>query len=376
MFRASDIYGRAAGGSTPAALDGAVASTSFASVPSAGATGGPADSGNWPQPPPVIPSNSAPAAATSADATAAASGLADGGSVPAFEAAETFLGARRDRVFKLGHLGLGYYIDVAVQFTEGVRAELPESWRNTSLREERLVVDPSAGAGLTLERCDFGFLVEAVATAPGQAVVAGEAIVAVEGRLLAGLSGPQMQASFLKRRAHGARLTVANSEEAKRNSLRDPAIVENWDANYQRHWFFDKRTGKSSWVYEELLEAAKDLSKESGAPTAAPVDLANFLSHGFAKQPTAEPAKKKKRKADANAGKDVSDLSRDERARWSEWNEGERGGYTEQFLDKYRNCTSFPKQEKSKDKRLKGSVGPGQGMEYIARWTGSKNSFN
>lgn len=426
MFRASDIFGRAAG-AAPAQVDSSVAPGFAASAssaapgglvwpglqdvsntcggtpqacfapppfcngpvqPSAGMDGAAVSSnsgargGSCHQLPSTLPFDSGLVAAAPAGDAVVTSNLASGGSSStsscpplAFEAADTFLGARRDRVFKLGHLGLGYYVDVAVHLTEGVRQGLPEAWRDSFLREERLVVDPSTGAGLTLERCDFGFLVEAVAAAPGQSIVAGEVVVAVEGRLLAGLSGPQMQASFLKRRADGARLTVASLAEVQRNSLRDPAIVENWDANFQRHWFFDKRTGKSSWVYEELVEAAKHAVAESAPSTQAPVDLASFLSHGFVKQPSAEPAKKKKRKVvDANAGKDESDLSRDERARWSEWNEGERGGYTEQFLHKYRNCTSFPAKEKHKDKRLKGSVGPGQGMEYMAKWTGSKNS--
>eukprot|EP00435_Cladocopium_sp_Y103_P055003 s444_g18.t1 len=65
-----------------------------------------------------------------------------------------------------------------------------------------------------------------------------------------------------------------------------------------------------------------------------------------------------------------------ERKRWRNWNEGGRGGYTEQFFDRYKNVRMEEPNKNKYDKRMKGSVGPGSGMEYMARWTGSKNSFN
>jgi len=78
-----------------------------------------------------------------------------------------------------------------------------------------------------------------------------------------------------------------------------------------------------------------------------------------------EPAKKKKKTVEKTNEKDESDLARAEKERWNEWNAGDKGGYTEQFLNRYKNCTSWESKPK-KDKRLKGSVGPGNGNEYIA----------
>lgn len=312
-----------------------------------------------------------------------------GASVPFFEAAEAFEGARLGTVFKLGHLGLGYYLDPHQTLVPEVREKLPEKWRNATLREERLRVDAAVGAGISLEHSEFGFVVEGVDPEPGQQLQPGEVIVAMEGRLLVGLSAPQMQASFAKRRVDGARLHIANLAEVTKLSKRDPSIVECWDAQHQHTYYFHKKTGKTSWVEEELVAHGATGSGEAassagpGAPPAAPpVDLANFLIHGFAK-PKEQPPKKKqkvakdkdKEKDAATLSKDESDLARAERQRWEEWNSGGSGGYTEMFLNRYKGCQSNPGKKKD-DKRLKGSVGPGNGMEYLAKWTGSKNSFN
>mmetsp|Transcript_146 Transcript_146/g.472 ORF Transcript_146/g.472 Transcript_146/m.472 type:complete len:323 (-) Transcript_146:106-1074(-) len=313
-----------------------------------------------------------------------------------FEAASSFEGARPGKAFKLGDLGLGYYVDALAggssstsssgstsgnsAHLEEFRKQLPETWRNcTSLREERLRVDKKAGAGLALERSDFGFAVTGVDAEPGQQVQQGEVIVAVEGRMLHGLSAPQMQASFLKRRVDGARLQVAALAEVEYLSKLDPSVVEYWDAQHQRHYYFHKKTGQSGWTHEELSTSASSSSEGAGNGAAAKakppqIDLASFLSHGFAK-PKEPPAKKRKVKAALVQSGTESDLAREERERWNAWNAGERGGYTEQFLDKYKNCQSNPSKPKE-TKILKGSVGPGNGMEYMARWTGSKNSFN
>jgi len=297
-----------------------------------------------------------------------------------YEPAEAFSGARPGMCFKLGHLGLGYYKDTvgeqADDQLEAVRQQLPETWRAAdSLRQERLRVDPEAGAGLSLTRTDFGFAVAGVSDNPGQEVREGDVIVAVEGRLFVGLSAPQMQASFQKRRVNGAKLQVADLAQVEKLSKMDPNIVECWDAQNQRVYYFHKKTAKSGWTQEELqAPAAAEKEKASGPP----IDLASFMSHGFGA--SKEPAKKRmKKKPDsaipAHVGKDESELAKEERERWKAWNDGGQGGYTEQFFEKYKNCQSNPAKPK-KDKRLDGSVGPGQGMEYMAKWTGSKNSFN
>lgn len=280
-------------------------------------------------------------------------------------------------VFKLDHLGLGYYKDAKQTLIPQVRTQLPERWRDANLREERLVVDPNLGAGLSLEPSDFGFAVVKVADHPGQPVAAGDVVVAVEGRMFVGISGDQMQASFLKRRVHGARLTVANLEEVKSLAARDPSIVEGWDARHGRAYYFHKKTGKSGWTIEELQADAAAGAVAAPDATKAPIDIAHFLSHGFAKPKDEGQAKKKKGQLldDGPPKPDESDLARAEKRRWNDWNEGGRGGYTEQFLNRYRNAQAFPPEPK-KDKRLKGSVGPGMGMDNFAKWTGSKNSFN
>mmetsp|Transcript_37548 Transcript_37548/g.86717 ORF Transcript_37548/g.86717 Transcript_37548/m.86717 type:complete len:322 (+) Transcript_37548:67-1032(+) len=317
-----------------------------------------------------------------------------------FEAALTFDGARPGMVFKLGVLGLGYYVDPLQGKTavasappptaapvntedasiEELRKKLPERWRGASFRVAALCVHATQGAGISLEHSDFGFLVEEVAELPGQDLQPGEVIVAVEDRILAGLVEAQMQASFQKRRLHGARLTVGWLAELQEQNSRNPDIVENWDRVHQHAYFLNKKTGRTAWTREELeaqAEAEAEAQSAQTAAAAAPIDLANFMKHGFAKPPEPKIKKKVKRKADdAQLTKDASDVARQERARWGAWNSGERGGYTEQFLEKYKNCQSFPSKEKSADKRLKGSVGPGFGMDNFARWTGSKNSFN
>lgn len=298
-----------------------------------------------------------------------------------FRPAESWQGASPGQVFKLGHLGLGYYLDNVAAEADSqlgeVRPQLPVKWRDCeSLRQEKLEVDAKTGAGISLQSTDFGFEVLAIEEEPGQQLQKGDVIVAIEARLLAGLSAPQMQASFQKRRMKGARLQVADLEEVKEMSTRDPAIVDCWDPRHKRVYYFHKQTGKSGWTREELQADAKEAAESKEKASKPPIDLATFMSHGFAAPK--EPPKKKKKKVEAanpDAGKDESDLARDEKKRWNDWNEGGQGGYTEQFFEKYKNCQSNPEKPK-KDKRLEGSVGPGQGMEYMAKWTGSKNSFN
>merc|ERR1739848_280196 len=134
------------------------------------------------------------------------------------------MGARPGYVFKLDHMGLGYYLDAAQTLLPKVREQLPAAWRETGMREERLKVDPEHGAGVALEPCEYGFLVEKVELEPGQNLMAGDVIVAVEGRMFVGISGDQMKAPFLKRRADGARLAVVQLHEVKALALKDPSI--------------------------------------------------------------------------------------------------------------------------------------------------------
>merc|ERR1712100_198386 len=147
-------------------------------------------------------------------------------------------------VFKLGDSGLGYYPDPYQTMIGTVRPLLPERWREVDLREELLTVHPKLGCGLTLKHSDFGFLIGAVDAEPGQPLQAGDVIVAVEGRLFCGISEAQMQASFVKRRKQGARLTVARLDECKDLVNRDPNIVESWDQTHKRPFYFHKKTGK------------------------------------------------------------------------------------------------------------------------------------
>jgi len=311
----------------------------------------------------------------------------ESGEVPPFQEADSWQGARPGMVFKVGHLGLGYYLDpvqAKSMLLDEVVPKLPENWRNAAFREVRLCVDEKLGCGLSMEPCEFGFSVDEVEEKPGQEVEVGEVIVAIEGRILAGLSGPQMQASFHKRRLQGSRLHVANLAQVQALSTRDPAIVEMWDNAKRHHYYFHKKTGRSAWTVEELQGDSAAASSGSDGKTeeatqAAPIDLSHFLTHGFAKQK--EPPKKKKKveqkeKTGTEKLQDESDLAREERSRWKNWNEGGSGGYTDAFFARYSHCQSAPDKPKQTDKRLKGSVGPGQGMEYMAKWTGSKNSFN
>lgn len=306
-----------------------------------------------------------------------------------FQASETFQGERPGFAFKMGPRGLGYYLD-AVQgnrsFWDEVVTKLPESWRDAPFREAILRVHPEKGCGLGMAHSEFGLAVENIEEVPGQELHCGEVIVAIEGRILAALSAPQMQASFQKRRLDGARLFVANLAQVKDLSKRDPNIIQMWDPLKKHNYFFHKKTGRSAWTMEELLPAASEKSAPSQPGKAAeqasgqaPIDLSHFLQHGFAKQKEA-PKKKPKAKAAPKEGeehsKDESDLAREERKRWRNWNEGGRGGYTEQFFERYKNVRMEEPDKNKFDKRMKGSVGPGAGMEYMARWTGSKNSFN
>lgn len=296
---------------------------------------------------------------------------------PFYEYSPGFAGARPGYVFKLDHLGLGYYLDPLQTLIPKVREQLPEKLRQVNLREERLTVDAEAGAGVALEPSEFGFLVTKVSDNPGQNVAEGDVIVAVEGRMFVGISGDQMKASFLKRRVDGARLTVANLEECKAADMKDPSIIEGWDARNGCKYYFSKKSGLSAWSIEELRKKEVPKAKEEEAPK-APVDLQHFLQHGFMAPLESEQDKqKKKRKKEdlSQLKKDESDMARAEKSRWNEWNEGGTGGYTEAFFAKYRNCQSAP-EKKKEPKILKGSVGPGLGMDKFEKWTGSKNSFN
>lgn len=142
-------------------------------------------------------------------------------------------------------------------------------------------------------------------------------------------------------------------------------------------YFFSKRSGISAWSLEDLKQKEAPKAAPEAAPK-APVDLQHFLQHGFAKPLESEQDKnnkKKRKKTSDELEKDESDLARAEKSRWNDWNEGGTGGYTAAFFSKYRNARAFPEKVKP-DKRLKGSVGPGQGMDRFESWTGSKNSFN
>lgn len=314
------------------------------------------------------------------------SGGNSSGSVAFFEPAQEFEGCRPGTVFKLGHLGLGYYLDVLQTLLPELRPKLPEKWRDVNLREERLRVAADVGAGISLEHSAYGFVVDEVDEEPGQNLQSGEVIVAMEGRLLVGLSEPQMQASFQKRRVDGTRLQIASLAEVRKLAERRPEIVECWDAQNNHAYYFNKKTGKSSWVEEDLIEgssgSAGAANATAAAPPAAPIDIASFLSHGFSKSKE-PPAKKKKvdkskAKDPTQAAKDESDRARDERERWAAHNNGGSGEmtYTEMFFRKYAGVAHKSEKKSGHDKRMKGSVGPGNGMEYMAAWTGSKNSFN
>merc|ERR1712087_1067830 len=100
----------------------------------------------------------------------------------------------------------------------------------------------------------------------------------------------------------------------------------------------------------------------------APIDIANFLTRGFAKEKEA-PVRKKKAAAKEKNEKDESEMAQEERKRWAEHNDGTSGmlTYTEQFFKKYKgNVQSQADKKKKLDKRMPGSVGPGLGMEYLA----------
>jgi len=297
------------------------------------------------------------------------------GGRPFYEYSPTFAGERPGYVFKLDHMGIGYYLDPVQTLLPKVKAQLPESWRDCPLREERLKVDPEEGAGVALEPCDYGFLVERVEDRPGQNLTAGDVIVAVEGRMFAGISGEQMKASFLKRRADGARLAVVRLEDAKERASKDAAVIEGWDARNGCKYYFSKRTGLSAWSLEELKQKEAPKEKAEEAPK-GPIDLNHFLQHGFGQPLESEQDRnKKKRKKESEIVKDESDRARDEKSRWNDWNEGGRGGYTDAFFARYKNVRAFEPAPK-KDVRLAGSVGPGLGMDRFEKWTGSKNSFN
>jgi len=293
-----------------------------------------------------------------------------------FDYSPGFTGARPGYVFKLGHMGLGYYLDEMQTLIPKVRAELPERWRQAALREERLKVCPESGSGVALVPCDFGFQVEGVEEQPGQNLTEGDVIVAVEGRMFVGITGDQMKASFLKRRINGARLAVVRLEEVQELNEQDPSIIEGWDARNGCKYFFSKRSGKSGWSIEQLKQAEAPKPEAEKGPE-APVDLQHFLQHGFMQPLESEQDKNKKRKKKESSDpkKDESDLARDEKGRWNDWNEGGRGGYTDAFFQRYKNVHAFPEKIKP-DKRLKGSVGPGMGMDRFEKWTGSANSFN
>lgn len=300
------------------------------------------------------------------------------GGTPFFDYSPAFAGERPGYVFKLDHLGLGYYLDPLQTLLPQIRTELPERWRNTPMREERLKVDPICGAGVALEPSDYGFLVTKINAEPGQNLTDGDVIVAIEGRQMHGISGDQMKASFLKRRADGARLAVVRLEDAKAHAdqFLGASIIEGWDAKNGCKYYFSKTSGLSAWSIEDLKKKEAPKEKEEEAPK-APVDLQHFLQHGFMQPLESEQdrIRKKRKKDDPNLVKDESDLARAEKSRWNEWNEGGTGGYTEAFFAKYRNCQAFEKAPKE-DKRLKGSVGPGLGLDRFEKWTGSKNSFN
>ncbi|CAE7027920.1 ynaI [Symbiodinium sp. CCMP2592] len=207
-----------------------------------------------------------------------------------FQAAESFQGARPGYVFKVDKHGLGYYLDpvqVNRSIWDDVVSKLPETWRETPHREEQLRVSEQQSCGLSMSHSDFGFVVDKVEDEPGQKLQKGEAIVAIEGRLLAGLSAPQMQASFQKRRVDGARLYVVDLAKAEELSRRDPNIIEMWDPVKQHNYYFHKKTGKSAWTLEELQPApststsASSEKRKAEAPSQAPIDIAHFMQHGI-----------------------------------------------------------------------------------------------
>merc|ERR1712151_1402864 len=102
-----------------------------------------------------------------------------------------------------------------------------------------------------------------------------------------------MKASFLKRRIDGARLAVVRLEEAKALAGHDPSIIEGWDGRNGCKYYFSKKTGLSAWSIEELKQKEAPKKAVEEAPQ-APVDLSNFLQHGFAKPLESEQVKNRK----------------------------------------------------------------------------------
>ncbi|CAK9058061.1 unnamed protein product [Durusdinium trenchii] len=241
-----------------------------------------------------------------------------------FQASESFQGARPGYAFKMGPKGLGYYLD-AKQGTKSFWAEaiaqLPETWREAPFREALLRVHAEKGCGVGMAHSAFGLVVETVDEVPGQDLQPGEVIVSIEGRVLASLSAPQMQASFQKRRLDGAKLLVGNHTQVKELSQRDPNIIQMWDPLKKHNYFFHKKSGRSAWTLEELQSkeggAAASAPEAAKSSQAAPIDLSHFLQHGFAKQREPPPKKRPKAKASSQKeeedGKDESDLARDDR---------------------------------------------------------------
>jgi len=80
-----------------------------------------------------------------------------------------------------------------------------------------LRVDPDAGAGLDLDATDLGYVVDGVDDRPGQApeLRVGAVIVAIEGKVLLGLSSQGLEAAFESEFRDGAALVILDAEELR-----------------------------------------------------------------------------------------------------------------------------------------------------------------
>lgn len=87
-----------------------------------------------------------------------------------------------------------------------------------SLRSCSLRVGSEGGAGLDLEACDFGYLVDAVEATPGQepSLSAGSVVIAIDGVQLFGLEEEAMEAAFGSRFCDAARLMLADADELRK----------------------------------------------------------------------------------------------------------------------------------------------------------------
>lgn len=183
------------------------------------------------------------------------------------------------------------------RWKEELQGEMPsteeEPLPEKALRTCRLRVERDLGAGLELEACGAGYLVNDCFAEPEQSLRSGDIIVAIERLLLVDLSEDEVEENFGAEFVDGASLVVGTFEELQHFSLqsisRRASDIVNMSAPSEGGAVQGERPTKSSTVEEIAARqaSASQAAVSEGPETHEPIQLTVEMETSIAAPKTA-----------------------------------------------------------------------------------------